>query len=102
MRSVPIIWHIVVNIFVKSLLQNVSNIYYKTRQKFITKRGKILLQNAAILLQNGAGITKHVDFITKCGSYYKMGHNRGLLRCACSTLSARSIVILTLLEKIIS
>ena len=32
------------------------------------------LQNASILLQNAAGITKRVNFITKCGRYYKMRH----------------------------
>ena len=40
-------------------------VYYKMLQ--------ILLQNAtAILLQNATVVTNYDDFITKCGSYYKM------------------------------
>ena len=62
--------------FVKSLLQNASNIYYKTHQKLLQNAAAFLLQNAAafllqnasILLQNAAGITKRVI-------YYKMGHD---------------------------
>ena len=31
-----------------------------------------LLENATVLLQNTVVITRCIDFITKCGSYYKM------------------------------
>ena len=47
------------------LLQNATEVYYKRRQVF-------LLQNATVLLQNVTVITNCDDFITKCGSYYKM------------------------------
>ena len=32
----------------------------------------VLLQNVTALLKNAAVITKYVDFIIKCDSYYKM------------------------------
>ena len=58
----------------KILLQNASKIITKRDRFVVKKRGKILLQNASVLLQNEAGITKRVDFITKCGRYYKTRH----------------------------
>ena len=66
----------------KDITKRVKNYYRNYCSFLITKRGKILLQNAAtfllqnasILLQNAAGITKRVDFVTKCGRYYKTRH----------------------------
>ena len=53
-------------------------LYYKMRQ--------ILLQNAtAILLQNATVITNCDDFITKCGSYYKM-------RCLLQIARVRTVI----------
>ena len=59
-----------------------KDIITKRGSFLITKRGKIFLQNAtafllekaSILLQNAAGIIRRVDFITKCGRYYKTCH----------------------------
>ena len=47
------------------LLQNATEVYYKIRQLF-------LLQNTRVLLQNATFSTNCDDFITKCGSSYKM------------------------------
>ena len=62
------------------LLHNLIDIITKSNSYFITQRNKSLLLNAlGFLLQNGTVllqivpvITKHVDFITKCDSYYKI------------------------------
>ena len=59
-----------------------KDIITKRGSFLITKRSKFFLQNAAafllenasILLQNAAGIIRRVDFITKCGRYYKTRH----------------------------
>ena len=55
-------------------------VYYKMRQIFLQNAAAILLQNASgfllqnetVLLQNATVISSCDNFITKCGSYYKM------------------------------
>ena len=48
------------------LLQNATKVYYKMREVVYYKM-RVLLQIATI-------ITKYVNFITKCDSYYKILH----------------------------
>ena len=52
------------------LLQNTTAILLQ--QTLWRNASDFLLQNATVLLQNVIAITKCDDFVTKCGSYYKM------------------------------
>ena len=61
------------------LLQNATEVYYKIRQKFITKCVRFLLQNVTVVIQNEIVITNCDDFIAKFDRYYKM---RRLLQIA--------------------
>ena len=46
--------------------------YYKMRQSLLQNAPDFLLENATVLLQNATVIINCDDFITKCGSYYKI------------------------------
>lgn len=46
--------------------------YYKMPQKLLQNVAVFLLQHTTDFLQNATISTKYSDFITKCGSFYKM------------------------------
>ena len=54
------------------LLQNATTILLHCGKSLLQNMPGFLLQNVTVLLQNATFITKYIDFITKCGIYYKM------------------------------
>ena len=56
----------------ETLLQNATEIITKCDKSLLQNALGILFQNATVLLQNVTVVTKCVDFIINCNSYYKM------------------------------
>ena len=56
-----------------TLLQNVTAIFLQNSTKVYYKMYQVsLLQNATVLWQYTTIVTKCIDFITKCDSFYKL------------------------------